>query len=347
MSQQTGRPTIYTVARRAGVSIATVSRVLSGSGEPPVKEETVRRVLESSRAVGYRPNGAAQALVSRRHGVIGVVFPSLSGPYYAGVIQGLEEAAHRLGQGVLIAATHGRDELEKLTLDLASKVDGLVVFGRTVPDATIGELRLRHLPVVLLARPEVDGADTVRAENRNAAEALTGHLAGHGHRSIAFVGDPGSSPDCAERWAGFEAAHRRAGLPGRPRPDLCEFRSADGHQVALGLLARDRRPTALFCANDEIAIGAYAAARELGLSVPRDVAVTGWDDVPMSSHLSPPLTTVRQPLVELGARAAELLQGRVEGADGEPVSVLLPTEVVFRASCGCGSRRRPRGGSSR
>src|SRR5258708_5552891 len=224
MSRREDRPTIYTVATRAGVSTATVSRVLSG--EPGVRADTVQRVLESSRAVGYRPNGAARALVRRRHGVIGVVFPNLSGPYYAGVILGLEEAAHRLGQGVLIAATQGRPELEELAFDLAGKVDGLVLFGRTVPDATVRELRRHHLPVVLLARPPVDGADTVRAENRDAAEELAAHLVRHGHRAIAFVGDPGSSPDCAERWAGFQRALRLAGLPGRQRPHPCEFRSA-------------------------------------------------------------------------------------------------------------------------
>src|SRR5258708_10853291 len=128
MSRREDRPTIYTVATRAGVSTATVSRVLSG--EPGVRADRVQRVLESSRAVGYRPNGAARALVRRRHGVIGVVFPNLSGPYYAGVILGLEEAAHRLGQGVLIAATPGRPKPGVLAFDLAAEGDGSAPLGR-------------------------------------------------------------------------------------------------------------------------------------------------------------------------------------------------------------------------
>jgi LacI family transcriptional regulator len=186
----------------------------------------------------------------------------------------------------------------------------------------------------------------VRAENREAAQTLAAHLLGHGHRRIAFIGDPDSSPDCAERWAGFVAALERAAVTGSRLPERCAFREADGHEVALRVLAREDRPTALLCGNDEIATGAYGALRELGLRVPGEVAVTGWDDVPTARYLSPPLTTVRQPLAELGARAAELLQARVEGAAGEPLTALLPTQIVFRASCGCGTPRPPRGGGA-
>ncbi|MGI8562676.1 MAG: LacI family DNA-binding transcriptional regulator [Candidatus Dormibacter sp.] len=344
MRAHRNRPTIYTVARHAGVSIATVSRALSGGSR--VREETERRVVESSLKVGYRPNGAARALQRLRHGSIGVVFPNLSRPYYAGVLMGVEEAANRLGLSVLIAGTQGRPGPEQLVLDLTSKVDGLVVFGRTVPDEMIAELRRQGTPTVLLARPRVDGEDTVRSENREAARALAAHLLEHGHKSIGFIGDTHSSPDCAERWSGFLAAHQEAGLAGPAWPELSALLEAEGYQVALRLLGADNRPTALFCANDDIATGAYAAARELKLRLPGDVAITGWDDVPTARYFSPPLTTVRQPLAELGARAAELLQARVEGDESEPVNALLPTEIVFRASCGCRSRRRPRGGAS-
>jgi LacI family transcriptional regulator, galactose operon repressor len=335
------RPTIYTVASHAGVSIATVSRVLGGGA--PVRERTAQRVLASARAVGYRLNGTARALATRRHGAIGVVFPNLSGPYYAGVIMGLEEAAQALGQSVLIAGTHGRPDADDLVSDLASRVDGLVLFGRTASDGLVGELAAA-MPIVLLARPQVAAARTVRAENRDAARALAAHLVGHGHRRIAFLGDPGSSPDAAERWVGFLEALREAGIRPPRSADACGFREADGEQVAALVLRRRTPPTALFCANDEIAMGAYAAAAAIGLAVPEEVAITGWDDVPVARYLSPPLTTVRQPLLELGARAAELLQAAIDGEEETGEAATLETELILRESCGC---RPPAGRDAR
>jgi LacI family transcriptional regulator len=324
---------MYTVASHAGVSIATVSRVLGGDGR--VRAQTVERVLTSARAVGYRLNGAARALATQRHGTIGVVFPNLSGPYYAGVILGLEQAANRLGQNVLIAGTQGRPGSDELVLGLATKVDGLVIFGRTVPDAMVMELTSRRVPVVLLARPQVGSAGTVRTENRRSASALTAHLLWHGHARVAFIGDPGSSPDSEERWAGYRDAHREAGIDPAPAPDTCAFREADGLRVARMALGRRPAPSALLCANDEIAMGAFAAARELGATVPGDIAITGWDDVPVARFLSPPLTTVRQPLTELGARAAALLQAAIDGERGGGEVTTLATDLVIRASCGC------------
>jgi LacI family transcriptional regulator len=331
----TMRPTMYTVANHAGVSIATVSRVLGGRGGAPVRDQTVQRVLASARTVGYRLNGAARALATRRHGAVGVVFPNLSGPYYAGVILGLEEAAQALGQSVLIAGTHGRPGSDELVMELATKVDGLVLFGRTVSDDLVRELQSRRVPVVLLARPQVASASTVRAENRASARALAGHLIGHGHARIAFIGDPTSSPDAAERWTGYQEALRQAGIRAPRAPEACGFREADGHAVTGLVLRRRQAPTALFCASDEIAMGAYAAAAELGLAVPEAVAITGWDDIPVARFLSPPLTTVRQPLAELGARAAALLQAGIDGGEEQGRAETLATEVVIRASCGC------------
>jgi LacI family transcriptional regulator len=321
---------MYTVARHAGVSIATVSRVLGGDRR--VRAQTEERVLASARAVGYRLNGAARALATQRQGTIGVVFPNLSGPYYAGVILGLEETANGLGQSVLIAGTQDRPESEILVLDLATKVDGLVLFGRTVSDITIAELVGRRVPVVMLGRPPVASASSVRAENRRSAAALTAHLLEHGHERIAFLGDPRSSPDAAERWEGHLDALQVAGVEQR-LPDVCAFREADGRRVAAQVLRRRPAPTALLCASDEIAMGAGAAAADLGLRIPLDLAITGWDDIPVARHLAPPLTTVRQPLAELGARAAALLHAGIEG--GGPEEATLPTELVVRRSCGC------------
>lgn len=324
--------TIYEVARRAGVSIATVSRVQRGHAV--VQHETRERVLRAIEELRYRPSRAARSLAGHPHDATGIVFPDLSGPYYSEVILGYEDQSAALGQSVLILGTHGRPEAVQLVVDLASRVDGLVLMGRTVPDPVIEQLADERLPIVLLARPATEAVDTVRAENVASAVALTEHLIDHGHERITFLGDPPSSPDAAERWAGFAEAHRRRGRA--PDPLLsAAFRERAGYLAALEALTARPRPSALMCANDEIALGSYGAARQLGLRVPDDVAITGWDDIPIARFTAPSLTTVRQPLRELGAEAARLLTERIRGDRSVPHHVVLPTHPVWRSSCGC------------
>jgi LacI family transcriptional regulator len=327
--------TIYTVADDAGVSIATVSRVAWGHSS--VAEPTVRRVREAMRRTGYRPNGAARALATQRHGAIGLVFPHLSGPYYAAVLQGVEAEATAQGVNLAIIGTHGRGQAAELVTELGYRVDGLLVMGRTIDDRLIADLQAQRLAVVVVSRPGVGRADIVCTENRESAAALAVHLIEHGHRQIAFIGDPGSSPDAGERWEGFRAAHRERGLAVPMRPVISPFREVEGRSAALQALATPSRPTALFCANDEIAMGAYAAAAELGLTIPTDVAITGWDDIPVARLLAPRLTTVRQPMAEIGERATRLLLERIGAKRQRPLSIVLPTEIIIRSSCGCQS----------
>jgi LacI family transcriptional regulator len=210
--------------------------------------------------------------------------------------------------------------------------------GRTVPDPLVAELG-EKLPVVLLARPAVDDADTVLAENRNSAIELVQHLFGHGLDSLLFVGDPDASPDAAERWSGFLDAHRLNGRPQPAPPLVSDFTEGGGHDAVRTRLSAGLDgpglPDGLVCANDEIALGALRAARELGIEVPTQLAITGWDDIPVAALVAPALTTVRQPMRELGSTAAVLLAERVSAGRREPRHVLLPTSLVLRASCGC------------
>jgi LacI family transcriptional regulator len=324
--------TIYEVARRAGVSIATVSRVQGG--HHAVSLPTRERVRQAIDELGYRPSRSARALAGLRHDATGIVFPDLSGPYYSEVILGYEERASDAGQSVFILGTHGRPRATEQVTELADRVDGLVVMGRTVVDDVVEELHDAGVPIVLLARPPAAGADTVRSENEEAAQALTRHLLEHGHSAFAFLGNPDASPDVAERWAGFSSALRTAGAEAPPAAVPAGFREADGHRAATMLLDAGQRPDAIVAANDEVAIGAYRAARERGLGVPTDIAITGWDDIALSEHVGPGITTVRQPLRQLGATAARLLFERIRGDRTEPHHVLLPTALVIRASCG-------------
>lgn len=325
-----------------------MSRVQRGSA--PVAERTRRRVEEAIRALRYTPSRLGRSLAERRHAALGIVFPDLSGPYFGEVIHGFEVAAGDAEHGVLILSTHGREAAAERVRELATRVDGLLVLGRTVPDSTIAELRRTGVPVVLLARPAVAGVDSVRAENRQAAEELTRHvIARHGHRRIAYIGDPDGSPDGAERWEGFVAAHRALGIERPLEPMPSSYREQEGYAAAHAALGDSRRPTALFCANDEIALGAYAAAQERRVAIGRALAITGWDDIPLAPHLSPPLTTVRQPMRELGARGARVLERRIKermdgGRSRPPVEEVLGTRLVIRASCGCRRSSRPSSG---
>lgn len=300
-----------------------------------VAPATLERVRRAAAELDYRPSRLGRSLARGHHDATGIVFPDLSGPYYSAVILGYEEASAAEGQSVLILATHRRAASSTQVLDLADRVDGIVLFGRTVDDDVVAALERRGVPVVLLARPMAGMADSVRAENRSTARTLTRHLFEHGYERVAFLGDPKGSPDAAERWRGFGDAHRAdRRRPCRPAV-ACALREADGRAAATELLAGADRPDAIVCANDEIAMGVLAAARAAGMRVPDDLAVTGWDDIPAARHLAPPLTTVRQPMFDLGRRAAELLRDRITTHRTEPLHEVLPTELVVRSSCGC------------
>jgi LacI family transcriptional regulator len=339
-SERLGRPrpdgvpgvTIYQVAAHAGVSITTVSRVMRDSG--PVAAETRDRVLDAIDTLRFVPSRLGRGLAERRHAANGIVFPDLSGPYYAEVVVGYEEVAAELGRSVLILSTHGREAVRSKVLDLASRVDGLVIFGRTVRDDVVDEVVAMGVPVVLLARPAVVGVDTISAENLASARRLAGHLLDHGYRRLAFLGDPASSSDAAARWEGISGVLAERGIrPRRPVP--CAFGEEAGRLAARGLLSAGRsRPQAVVCVDDEIALGALLAAEELGLRVPADVAVTGWDDIMAARYARPGLTTVRQPMRELGGRAARALDERISGNRAAPRHDVVHTDLVIRASCG-------------
>jgi LacI family transcriptional regulator len=325
------KATIYQVAQLAGVSIATVSRALRDSDL--VTAETRERVRSAARELNFTPSRPARSLAEGRHAANGIVFPDLIGPYYAEVVLGYEATAAASGSSVLILATNGRPDAAAAVRELAGRVDGLTVMGRTVDDEVVAGIASTGLPVVLLARDPVDGVDTVRAGNSGTARALAEHLVGHGHRTITFLGDPDDSPDVAGRYAGVRAGSKGARLT------LVRGKGLDldsGRRSAEQLLTREK-PDAVICANDEVALGVLLAASEQGLRVPEDLAVTGWDDLLAARFAG--LTTVRQPMRELGATAARWLNRRIDENSGEQNRTaarrrILATELVIRQSCG-------------
>jgi LacI family transcriptional regulator len=323
--------TIRDVAHRAGVSIATVSRALRQA--EGVTAETRARVTRAAADLEYVPSQLGRQLAQGRHAANGIVFPDLSGPYYAEVVLGYESVAAELDRSVLILSTHGRTDAGALVTGLAGRCDGLVILGRTVDDDVVHRLARRGTPVVLVARTPVADADSVNAETAAAASMLGEHLVAVGARTICFVGDLDASSEVAERYAGIKRAADRGGatVSLRPVPALSE---AAGAQAAKEVLDGRRTPAgsglpdAFACANDELALGLVFGLRQAGVRVPDDTLVSGWDDVMAARYAG--LTTVRQPMRELGVRAARLLDERISHTRDEPVHEVLATELIVR-----------------
>jgi LacI family transcriptional regulator len=322
---------IHAVARQAGVSIATVSRVFTGKG--PVRESTRERVLEVARRLRYSPHPAARSLSARRTDTLGVVLPDLYGGFYSELLRGLDVAARREGFHLLVSGSHSDPaEVSAVLAALSGRVDGLVLMFPDLDSATL-PARLLDTPVLLLnCRVEGLRADTIRVANRQGAEEVVRHLLGLGHRRIAMIAGPDSNLDAVERRHGFLAALREAGVEPAVAPG--HFTEESGHRAARELLAAAPRPTAIFAANDAMALGCLHAAHELGLRVPDDLALVGFDDIPGVSYVTPPLTTVHVPISELGERAVARLLAVLRTGEEPPREERLSVHLVVRQSCG-------------
>jgi LacI family transcriptional regulator len=324
-----GPATIYAVAESAGVSIATVSRVLQGTDR--VAERTRQRVLDAARELDYLPRGSARALAAKKHEAVGLMVPELTGPYFSELLVGFETAAAELGLSVALVMTN-EPGLSRPLRQLAARVDGLAVMsGREqLASAELASLA-RRVPIVSVASGRPDGIGT---ENESSAAELTAHLFGHGRRRLRFVGDPDLAADAAQRYAGFTAAHTGAGLS-VASPIRVGFSEADGRAVARQLLTGHALPDGLVCVNDEVAVAMLDELQRAGLDVPGDLAVTGWDDVMTARYTRPGLTSVSQPVRDLGRLAVTTLAQRIAGNGHEAGPTTLPTRIVLRGSCGC------------
>jgi LacI family transcriptional regulator len=324
--------TIYSVAQLAGVSIATVSRVLQGTSS--TSAQTRANVLRAVEELEYVPLRAARSLAVQRHAAHGLLVPDLIGPYYSELLMGYESAAAHLGQSVVLVVTQQREDPSWAVRELSSRVDGVVVANSTISDEAAGSLG-RRMPVVLLARPAVTGCDSVSAESAESARALTQHLLAHGRRRLLFVGDPDGSPDVQQRYLGFAGALSSADTSAVGSAIRVDFHERSGAEVLAQVVSNVNRPDALVCANDELALSTMKALQRAGVRVPDDIAIVGWDDVMTARYVSPGLTTVRQPLHELGRMAATRLHERITGDPMVPEPLILPTQLVLRSSCGC------------
>lgn len=321
--------TIRDVAARAGVSVATVSRVLNG--KEVVRAETTALVLKAARSLRYVPNTAARSLSSRRSQTVGIVLPEVHGEFFSEVIRGIDVAARREGYHLLVSGSHSDvEEMLEVIDAMRGRVDGMVVMA---PDVEVGQLP-DGIPLVLLNSAD-ERHDAITIDNCGGARTMMRHLLSLGHERIAFITGPSQNADARERLRGYRQAMR-----GRPR---CEargnFTEASGYSAARRIAAMKPRPTAIFAANDSMAIGALGALAEAGVRVPEDVSVAGFDDIPIARYVAPPLTTVGLDIAELGRRAFALVLSRMGGPNHRNAThERIGTTLVVRKSCSAPNR---------
>jgi LacI family transcriptional regulator len=323
--------TIWQVAREAGVSVATVSRALNNKG--PVGEATRRRVQEVAARLRYVPHGTARSLITRTTNTIGVLLPDMHGEFFSELIRGIDVAARRRGYHLLVSGSHSdRAEMEAMLRTTRGRVDGLIVMSPELDAEALADNLPETTPVVLLSRP-VPGSRcaSISVDNYGGALAMTRYLRAAGYRRIAFVRGPVGNHDAEERLRGY-----RHGL-GTAAEILIDgdFSEQAGYQAGRTILAMEPRPDAVFAANDGMAIGVLAAVRDGGLDVPGDLAITGFDDIPIARYLSPALTTVHVSIDELGSRALQRLLRAIDSTGRRTHRrETLPATLVVRESCG-------------
>jgi LacI family transcriptional regulator len=324
--------TIHDVAARAGVSVATVSRVLNG--KELVREETSRHVRAAAKSLRYVPNVAARSLSIRRSQTIGIVLPDVHGEFFSEVIRGIDLAARAQGYHILVSGSHS-DPAQMLDVvdTMRGRVDGLVVMAPDVTLAPLDELRARAMPVVLLNSATPNG-DAITIDNYGGARAMMLHLQGLGHTRIAFVRGPQHNADARERLRGYRQAMRGIAAP-KELECNGDFTEESGFTAGRRLAELQPRPTAVFAANDSMAVGVLASLTSAGVRVPEEMSVVGFDDIPIARYVNPPLTTMRVDIAEMGRCAFGLLLDAIGNpATHAPRHDLAATRLVVRKSCG-------------
>ncbi len=328
--------TIKDVARQAKVSIASVSRAMNGSSG--LSQATRERILRAARRLRYTPHGAARSLIMRRTQTIGVLLPDMHGEFFSELIRGIDRAARTHGLHVLVSSSHGDAAEAAAALHaMHGRVDGLLVMSPHADAEFLDANVPQGTPVVLMnSRPTHAGYPSFAVDNYGGASVMMKHLVGRGHRRIALIAGPDGNFEAQERLRGYRDALAQL-LPESAEMVLYgDFTEESGWRAGRQVLALADRPTAIFASNDMMAIGCMSALSEAGVGVPREIAVTGYDDIPIARYLSPPLTSVRVRITELGALALARLEVGIENPQKKIAATAqtLRTDLVVRSSCG-------------
>lgn len=327
--------TIEDVAKRSGVSIRTVSRVINE--RPDVAEATRLRVQTVIEELGYRPNTLARSMITGQTMTIGVVLPDIANPFFGRAIRGCEDFLNRAGYSILLCNTDEdlAKEQEYLALLLDRRVDGVIIWGSRGECDTLEAMLGAEVPVVTVDCQSFYGnVVNINVQNHEGARIATNHLIESGHTEIGFLAGPATRLTATRRLRGFQSAMSDAGLIANVAPLFGEAVPSvlQGYEGAVQLLTSAKRPTALFAYNDLMAVGALLAARYLDLSVPDDVAIVGFDDILMAALMDPPLTTIRIPQYELGRLTGESVLQLLAVGSSSPESIEFPVELRVRGS---------------
>lgn len=330
------RPTIFDVARVAGVSYSTVSRVVNG--HPHIRHSTRQRVQQAMADLGYVAHVSARTLASGRSQIVGLLAQELESSFFLSVIKGVDQQVSVAGYDFMLCTTHDRREKEAEYVARLSHgmVDGLlVILPRGLPDY-VEMLREAHFPFVLIDYDdEAPGCDVVNAANRPGALAAISHLVSLGHCRIGFITGTSNVGSTFQRLEGYKDALQAAGIPFAPELVVQgDFLEPRGFDATRELLSLADRPTAIFASSDAAAFGVLRAARDAGLRVPADLSVIGFDDIPEASYVDPALTTVLQPLREMGRTAVRRLMDMLAEPDSPPQRIVLATQLIVRGSTG-------------
>jgi LacI family transcriptional regulator len=333
--------TIKDVALKARVSIASVSRALNGTGT--VTRETRERVLRAAQQLRYTPHQAARSLITRRTRTIGVLLPDLHGEYFSELIRGIDKAARELGLHLLVSSSHGDSAEARLALEsMNGRVDGVLIMSSHVDSQLVHGALTAALPAVHMNMPSMAGdSPTFVTDHFGGARTLVQHFVSLGYRRIAHITGPEGNWDAEERLRGYQAVLAR----GSGADELIvrgDFSEESGYLAGRRLLALAPRPDAVFAGNDMMAIGCLYAFTEAGLRVPDDIAIGGFDDIPISRYVTPALTTVRAQTTELGRQALSALAQSISSAGtGKGQRTVLDTQLVLRDSCHKSAIRTP------
>ncbi|MBS1816202.1 MAG: LacI family DNA-binding transcriptional regulator [Acidobacteria bacterium] len=333
--------TLADVARKSGVAAMTVSRAINNSGY--VSPEVRKRVMAAARALQYRPNMLARQLKGHSLKAIGILLPDIANPFSTELVSGIREVLVPHGYTTFIATTDRSSEEERAALQsfVDHRIDGVIVATRGTRFGTesLQSLAKQNIPTVVVGRDSgVARIDSVMADHYQGAFDAVTHLISIGHRRIGFIGIAHEDRTSLRRYAGYAAALKQAGIAEKKEyiagpPDAPAFATQeDGFQAMMQLLDLPKPPTAIFARNDFAAIGALRAAHTRGCRVPQEIAIAGFDNIPLAAFTTPPLTTVEQPIHEQGAQAARLLLDRLAGTAGRARTVVMHCRLVPRES---------------
>jgi DNA-binding LacI/PurR family transcriptional regulator len=328
------KPTIYDVAKKAGVSISTVSRVINNTGR--IGEKTRKKVLNVIEELKYQPSVVASALTGKRTNTIGLIIPDVANPFFAEMSRSIEDHGRDLGFNVLMCNTDNNADTEEMYLSLLKQksVDGIIIGTTTQNHNVLKELLQEQFPIALIAQdiPQLM-IDVVTVDDFLGGYMATSHLVSLGHKKIAIMLSTYKRTSEKYRLQAYRQVLEENGLEYNEEFVVyADYKRGSGKRVATEVLQSPNKPTAIFAGNDFLAIEIYQAAKELGLKIPKDLSVIGFDNTILASIVDPPLTTIAQPIQEMGRQVMNLLVQEIEGKKNTKQRVVLLPELIIRGS---------------